>query len=250
MGLPLVAIRSKALVGEADAPAFACPGRPRARGQAAMMQAMDALELAKSAFALFAIVDPVGVIPIFLLATRGFTLAQSRAAARVAALTVLGVLTVFAFLGEPLLAFFGIRLAAFSVAGGLLLLLLALSMVEAHVSPQRQTQDEAIEAEEKDSVGVVPLGVPLLAGPGAITHVIVAAGAAQGNAVQQGLMLIPVALVALSVWLAFRAAPAIARRLGKTGIHVVTRLMGLIIAAISIEMIANGLGTLFPGLLG
>jgi multiple antibiotic resistance protein len=208
---------------------------------------MDILELVKAALALFAIVDPVGVIPIFLMATQGFTLAQSHASARIAALTVLGVLTLFNFVGEPLLLFFGIRLAAFSVAGGLLLLLLALSMVQAHVSPQRQTQDEAQEAEEKDSVGVVPLGVPLLAGPGAITNVIVAAGAARGDVLHQTALLIPIALVALSVWLAFRAAPAIARRLGNTGIHVVTRLMGLIIAAISIEMIANGLGKLFPG---
>jgi len=210
---------------------------------------MDFFELAKSAFALFAIVDPVGVIPIFLMATQGYSLAQSHQAARVAALTVLGVLTLFIFVGEAVLTFLGIRLAAFSVAGGLLLLLLALSMVQAHVSPQRQTEDEALEAEEKDSVGAVPLGVPLLAGPGAITHVIVAAGAAQGNVLHQSMLLIPVALVALSVWLAFRAAPMIARKLGKTGIHVVTRLMGLIIAAISIEMIASGLGTLFPGLL-
>jgi multiple antibiotic resistance protein len=210
---------------------------------------MDMLELAKAAFALFAIVDPVGVIPIFLLATQGYTLAQSHSAARVAALTVAGVLTVFAFAGEHLLGFLGIRLAAFAVAGGLLLLLLALSMVQAHVSPQRQTEDEALEAEEKDSVGAVPLGVPLLAGPGAITHVIVAAGAARNDVLQQAALLIPVALVALSVWLAFRAAPVIARRLGRTGIHVVTRLMGLIIAAISIEMIASGLGQLFPGLL-
>ena len=210
---------------------------------------MDLFDLAKSAFALFAIVDPVGVIPIFLLATQGYTLAQSHKAARIAALTVLGVLALFIFVGEALLGFLGIRLAAFSVAGGLLLLLLALSMVQAHVSPQRQTEDEAAEAGERNSVGAVPLGVPLLAGPGAITHVIVAAGAARGDLLLQSLQLIPVMLVALSVWLAFRAAPMIARRLGRTGIHVVTRLMGLIIAAISIEMIADGLGTLFPGLL-
>jgi len=210
---------------------------------------MDILELVKAALALFAIVDPVGVIPIFLLATQGYTLTQSRAAARIAALTVLGVLTLFTFAGGSMLMFFGIRLAAFSVAGGLLLLLLALSMVQAHVSPQRQTQDEAAETEERDAVGVVPLGIPLLAGPGAITHVIVAASAAKGEVLHQVALLIPVALVSLSVWLAFRAAPVISRRLGKTGIHVVTRLMGLIIAAISIEMIAGGLGKLFPGLL-
>ena len=214
-----------------------------------MMQAMDILELAKAALALFAIVDPVGVIPMFLQATQGYTLAQSHAAARIAALTVLGVLTLFAFLGEPLLMFFGIRLAAFAVAGGLLLLLLALSMVQARVSPQRQTRDEAVEAEERDAVGVVPLGIPLLAGPGANTHVIVAASAAKGEVLHQTALLIPIGVVALSVWLSFRAAPVISRRLGKTGIHVVTRLMGLIIAAISVEMIADGLGRLFPGLL-
>jgi multiple antibiotic resistance protein len=210
---------------------------------------MDIEELVRAALGLFAIVDPVGVIPIFLLATQGYTLQQSQSAARIAALTVLGVLTLFTFAGEPMLGFFGIRLAAFSVAGGLILLLLALAMVQAHVSPLRQTRDEALEAEEKDAVGVVPLGVPLLAGPGAITHVIVAAGAAKGAFMHQFVLLIPVALVALSVWISFRAAPAIAKRLGKTGIHVVTRLMGLIIAAISIEMIAGGLGKLFPGLL-
>ncbi len=214
-----------------------------------MMHAMDILVLAKSAFALFAIVDPIGVIPLFLLATQGYTLGQSRAAARLAAITVFGVLTLFTFAGQFMLDFFGIRLAAFSVAGGLLLLLLALSMVQARVSPQRQTHDEAMEAEEKDAVGVVPLGVPLLAGPGAITHMIIAAGATRDTVLNQSALLIPVALVALSVWLSFRAAPAIARRLGKTGIHVVTRLMGLIIAAISVEMMATGLGQLFPGLL-
>jgi multiple antibiotic resistance protein len=211
---------------------------------------MDVIELSKSAFALFAIVDPVGVIPMFLSATHGFSDTQRKLAARVAAITVICVLAAFNFVGEPLLAFFGIRIAAFSVAGGLLLLLLALSMVQAHVSPQRQTREEAAEAAEKDAVGAVPLGVPLLAGPGAITHVIVAAGAASGNLVHQGALLIPIVLVGFSVWLSFRLAPAIARKLGATGIHIVTRLMGLIIAAISIEMIASGLGKLFPGLLG
>lgn len=211
---------------------------------------MDPLELAKATFALFAIVDPVGVIPIFLTATYGFTDIQRRRATRISALTVIGVLAAFTFLGKPMLAFFGIRIAAFSVAGGLLLLLLALSMVQARVSPQRQTPDEAEEAMEREAVGVVPLGVPLLAGPGAITHLIVAASAASGDWLRQSALLIPIVLVGLSVWLSFRLAPTIAGKLGATGIHVVTRLMGLIIAAISVEMIASGLGKLFPGLLG
>jgi multiple antibiotic resistance protein len=211
---------------------------------------MDFAALTQAAFTLFAIVDPVGVIPIFLLATRGFSRTQSHHAAWISALTVWLVLLVFTFMGAPVLEFFGIRIEAFSVAGGLLLLMLALSMLQAHVSPLRQTPDEAMEAEEKEAVGAVPLGVPLLAGPGAITHVIVAAGAAPGDVIHQAALLIPVTLVALSVWISFRAAPSIAKRLGKTGIHVVTRLMGLIIAAISVEMIARGLAGLFPGLTG
>ncbi|NWG39809.1 MAG: NAAT family transporter [Hydrogenophilaceae bacterium] len=209
---------------------------------------MDIATLIQAALTLFAIVDPIGVIPVFLMATQSFTKAQRKRAAWVAALTVWLVLVVFTFTGEPILRFFSIRIEAFSVAGGLLLLLLAMSMLQAHISPLKQTPDEAMEAEEKDAVGVVPLGIPLLAGPGALTHVILAAGAAPGDVFHQAALLIPVTLVALSVWVSFRAAPAIAQRLGKTGIHVVTRLMGLIIAAISIEMLARGLAGLFPGL--
>ena len=209
---------------------------------------MEFTALTQAALTLFAIVDPVGVIPIFLLATQSFSDPQRKRAAWVAALTVWLVLGIFTFTGEHILRFFSIRIEAFSVAGGLLLLLLALSMLQAHVSPLKQTPDEAMEAEEKEAVGVVPLGIPLLAGPGALTHVIVAAGAAKGDVMHQAALLIPVTLVALTVWIAFRAAPAIAKRLGKTGIHVVTRLMGLIIAAISIEMLARGLAGLFPGL--
>ncbi len=209
---------------------------------------MNFAALAQDALTLFAIVDPVGVIPLFLLATQGFTNAQRNRAAWIASLTVWLVLSIFTFAGEHILSFFNIRIEAFSVAGGLLLLLLAMSMLRAHVSPLKQTPDEAMEAEEKEAVGVVPLGIPLLAGPGALTHVILAAGAAPGELAHQATLLIPVTLVAFSVWISFRAAPAIARRLGKTGIHVVTRLMGLIIAAISIEMLARGLVGLFPGL--
>lgn len=207
------------------------------------------LELAKSALAMFAIVDPIGAVPLFLAATYGFADAQRKLAARLAAATVFGILAAFTLLGEPLMAFLGIRLASFSVAGGILLLMLALSMVQAHVSPQRQTPEEAREAAEKDAVGIVPLGVPLLAGPGAITHVIVAKNTVSNDIANQAKLFIPIALVAIGVWLSFRGAHAIAKKLGATGIHVVTRLMGLIIAAMSIKMIATGLSKLFPGLL-
>ncbi len=212
---------------------------------------MDLQELAKFTLSLFAIVDPVGSIPVFLAATDGFSEAQRRAAAQVAAITVFGILTLFALAGTALLDFFGVRLASFSVGGGFLLLLLAISMAQARISPIRQTPEEAEEALEKEAVGAVPLGVPLLAGPGAITHVIVSSGRGSSHEWLQHVSLLPsILVVAFTVWLSFRLSPVIARRLGTTGIHVVTRLMGLIIAAISVEMIARGLTQLFPGLLG
>lgn len=208
-------------------------------------------ELGKAALSLFAIVDPIGSIPLFLSATFGWSGARRGAAARVAALTVFLVLGVTAFLGEAILRFFDISLASFSVAGGILLMLLAVSMMQARHAPLRQTNDEAQEAAEKGSVGVVPLGVPLLAGPGAISQVIIFSHSpGTDGLLHQALLLAPIALVALSTWLVFRAAMPLSTRLGATGIHIVTRLMGLIIAAISVEMIARGLGVLFPGLMG
>ncbi len=212
---------------------------------------MDIHDLAKFTLSLFAIVDPVGIIPVFLASTSGFSETQRRAAAWVAAVTVFGVLSLFALAGTALLDFFGVRLASFAVGGGFLLLLLAISMAQARVSPIRQTPEEAEEALEKEAVGAVPLGVPLLAGPGAITHVIVSSsGGGPGQWLHHVSLLPSILLVAFTVWLSFRLSPAIARRMGTTGIHVVTRLMGLIIAAISVEMIARGLVQLFPGLLG
>lgn len=210
----------------------------------------DLTELGKAAISLFAIVDPVGSIPLFLSATHGWPAARRERAGRIAALTVFCVLGVTAFLGEAILRFFGISLASFSVAGGILLLLLAVSMMQAQHSPLRQTDAEAVEAVDREEVGVVPLGVPLLAGPGAISQVIIFGhDSGARELLHQATLLLPIGLVALAAWLVFRAAMPLSRRLGATGIHIVTRLMGLIIAAISVEMIARGLGTLFPGLM-
>lgn len=211
----------------------------------------DLGELLKSAISLFAIVDPIGSIPLFLSATYGWPAERRAQAARIAAATVFAVLGVAVFMGEALLNFFGISLASFSVGGGILLLLLAVSMMQARVTSIRQTREEAEEAVDRESVGVVPLGIPLLAGPGAITQVIIAGHDSGANLIlHQAMLLLPIGLVALSAWLAFRAAIPLSRRLGATGIHIVTRLMGLVIAAISVEMIARGLIKLFPGLAG
>ena len=196
---------------------------------------------------MFAILNPLGAIPIYLSMMTDRRPEVMHRTAFKASVAVAVILILAAWSGDSLLSFFGIGMPAFRIAGGLLVLLIAVAMFGAKTSPAQHTDAEQAEGEAKNDIAVVPLAIPLLAGPGAITHVIVASGAARGDVLHQASLLIPVALVALSVWLAFRAAPTVARRLGKTGIHVVTRLMGLIIAAISVQMIADGLGKLFPG---
>ncbi len=205
-------------------------------------------EFLKMTVSLFAIVEPIGIVPFFLSVTHGWTRERTHAAARAAALTVLVVLLASMLLGEGLLSIFGISLASFAVGGGLILLILALSMMKASQMEMRQTPEEAYETEERNALAVVPLGVPLLAGPGAMSNVIVQShqyGAGMDVYLALALAII---VVALSVFLVFRSAEVIADRLGTTGVNLVTRLMGLILAALAVEMMAGGMLELFPGL--
>jgi multiple antibiotic resistance protein len=207
----------------------------------------DPAEIFKTVVSLFVIVDPVGNIPLFLNATTKWPAARRGRAARMAALTVFIVLDLSALLGERVLSLFGISLASFSVGSGILLLLLAISMLQARISSIRQSPEEAIEAVEKEALGVVPFGIPLLAGPGAISSVMISIHQHPGW-MELLLILIPITAVSLCVWGAFLFATPIARRLGQTGIHIVTRLMGLILAALAVEMMAKGIVVLLPAL--
>lgn len=193
---------------------------------------------------LLAILNPIGVIPIFINLTQNQTAKERYRTAFTAATTVGVVLA-----GELILNFFGINIASFQVGGGILILLNALSMLQANVGPTRQTAEEAQETQEKEQVAVVPLGVPLTAGPGAISTVILY-GHKPALFGRYIILLIGIVMVAIIVWLAFRLAPLISRALSRTGINIVTRLMGLIMAAIGIEFIAAGLRVLLPALTG
>lgn len=197
---------------------------------------------------LLAIINPVGAVPLFINLTQNETSAERRRSATIAATTVAVVLIVALFVGDALLRFFGITIPSFRVAGGILILLMALSMLQARVSAVKQTEEEAQEGMEKPSVGVVPLGVPLLAGPGAISTVILNAehGAPWLHYVVLCLGIVGVALVA---GIFMRLAPRVSQLLGQTGINVVTRIMGLIMAAIGVEFIAAGIRGLFPALM-
>lgn len=210
-----------------------------------MIQMSDFLKMTVS---LFAIVEPVGIVPFFLSVTNGWMRERARKAARAAALTVLVVLLASMLLGEGLLSVFGISLASFSVGGGLILLMLALSMMKANQMEMRQTPEEADEIEARNALAVVPLGVPLLAGPGAMSNVIVQSHQYGGGVDVYFVLALAIVVVALSVFLVFRSAELISDRLGTTGVNLVTRLMGLILAALAVEMMADGLVELFPGL--
>ena len=204
-------------------------------------------DLIKLTVALAAIVDPFASIPVFLSTTAGYTQAERRRVTQVVAITVFCVLAVAALVGTQVLSFFGISIPSFLIAGGILLLLMAISMLQAKESGIRQTPDEAEEASEKDAVAVVPLGIPLLAGPGAISTMIIATHHSAGFFAHFTL-LIPAALIGLVVWATFMAATRISERLGKTGMNIITRVMGLIIAAIGVEYIYRGMIELFPKL--
>lgn len=202
-------------------------------------------EYAKFLAALLAIVNPIGAIPVFIDLTSGQNGTQRRRTGFSAAITTFVVLIIVLLTGETFLRFFGISIGSFRVGGGILILLMAISMMHAKMSRVRQTEEEARYSAEQDSVAVVPLGIPLLAGPGAISTVILYAQRRSSPA-HYSILAVEIALVALGVWGAFSTAPRLASALGKTGINIITRIMGLIMAAIGVEFIANGVKQLFP----
>lgn len=210
-----------------------------------MIEPTDFLKMTVS---LLAIVEPFGIVPFFLAVTQGWPRQRCLAAARTTSLTVLIVLVMTVLAGEMLLGVFGISLASFAVGGGLILLMLALSMLRAQEVGLRQTPEEAVETPERNAAAVVPLGVPLLAGPGAISNVIIQSHQYGGGMDVQVAIVLAIAIVALIVGIVFSFAGFIADRLGTIGVNLVTRLMGLILAALAVEMMANGLVELFPGL--
>jgi len=202
---------------------------------------------AKVLTALFVIANPVGAVPVFITLTSRYGVSGKRRTASVTAVTVFVVLVSAAACGDRLLHFFGISVASFRVGGGILILLMAMGMLGTNPSSAHYTPEEAEEASGKESVAVVPLAVPLVAGPGAISTVIIYANhtATWLDAV---VLLVATVFVAVSVWVALRLADPISRILGGTGIKVVTRLMGLILAAVAVEFIADGASQLLPGL--
>lgn len=205
--------------------------------------------LFKITVALFAIVNPIGSVPIFISATDGWSREDRARTAKIVAITVFIVLSVSAFIGDKILNFFGISIPSFQVGGGILLMLIAISMMHAKQSGTRQTPEEAQTLAEREAIAIVPLSIPLLAGPGAIGNMIIAA---QQNSSFSGhlSLVVPVFIIAVIIWLVLRLSASISSQLGSIGINIVTRLMGLVLAAMAVEFVAHGLIGLFPRLSG
>jgi multiple antibiotic resistance protein len=198
---------------------------------------------------LFSIVDPFAAVPIFLALAGGQDVAVQRGSALRAALTCFVVLSAFAAAGAVIFAFFGITIPAFKIAGGILLFAVGLEMMRARHSDTRSTREEQHEAETKEDVGIIPLGLPLLSGPGAIATVMVLVGKSKTLDQRLGVHIAIFAVSAITL-LILRSAAFVGRVLGKTGINVIGRIMGLILAASSVQFVIDGLREAFPKVLG
>src|SRR6204780_5563661 len=189
---------------------------------------------------IFFIVDPIACIPTFLALTADGELGHRRHMAKRAVWTCFIVLSGFALGGTLVFKMFGITLPAFRIAGGLIMILIRLDMVQARRSQTKETPSETEQAMEKDEASIVPLGVPMLAGPGSISTVI-ALMAQSTNWQHSVLIIVAVALTAFISYWTLAAADRLGRRMGDTGIHILTRFMGLLLMAIAVQFILSGL---------
>jgi len=196
---------------------------------------------------IFAILNPLGTIPIYLSLMADRRPEEMHRTALKAAVAVAVILTLSVWVGDYLLSFFGIGIPSFRIAGGLLVLIIAIAMFDARTSPARHTDAEQAEAEVKNDIAVVPLAIPLLAGPGAISLTIVDAHQVVSFA-DKFVFSLGIVAVAAIVWVVLRLAEPIGKRLGTGGLNIATRVMGLILAAMAVQFMADGMLELFPGL--
>jgi multiple antibiotic resistance protein len=189
---------------------------------------------------IFFLVDPFAALPTFLAVTAGEDNARRVRTARKASLTAFVILSTFAIAGTYIFRMFGITLPAFEIAGGIILLLIGLDMLEAKRSPTQETNPETQSATEKDDPGIVPMGIPMLAGPGAITSVMVLVGQAQTHW-QMAAIFGAIAITAAICFVVLGSASRVAALLGETGIRILVRIMGLLLVALAVQYFVNGM---------
>ena len=199
-------------------------------------------EFTKLLVSLLVIINPIGTLPTFISLTKHMPASKKKRTAVVAAVSTMMVLAASFAMGNAILAFFGIGIFSFRIAGGILILLMSLDMMHGHKNTS--TADA-----KKECLAVVPIAIPLLAGPGAISASIIYANTAN-HFYQFAFMAIVSLLSGLAVWMSLVASEPIERILGETGEDIATRVMGMVLGAVAIEYISGGIGHLFPALLG
>lgn len=195
--------------------------------------------------ALFVVVDPFGCVPLFVSITAGDSREHKRRTALRASVVAGVVLTLFAITGALIFQLLGISEGAFRIAGGSLLFLLAVDMLSAQRSRQRTTPEEEEEGANKPDVSVFPLAIPMLAGPGATSAVMVLVSRARTSLEYVIVLLAILATLLASYWV-LRCASAVAHRLGQTGMNVLQRVMGLIVAAVAVQFVVDGISLAWP----
>jgi multiple antibiotic resistance protein len=210
---------------------------------------IEDLKFAVLAFtAVLFVVDPFVAVPIFLSITTRDSAERKRRMALRSAVAAFVTLTTFAIAGGVIFKAFGISLGAFKIAGGLMLLLMALDMMRAQPSRTRSSREEQEESVEKEDVAIVPMAIPMLAGPGAIATVMVFMSRAAWQPVRTAAVLGAIALTCVITWILLRSAVAAERMLKKTTLHVLERVMGLLLAAVAVEFVIGGLRDILPSL--
>ena len=194
---------------------------------------------ARALVTLFVVIDPAGLVPVFVSLAGGRSPQAQASTARRAVLIAGAVLLFFAIVGGPLLAYLGISVFALRIAGGILLFRIAVDMVFAQY--RRDTPEEEAEARAKEDISVFPLAIPLITGPGALASVLILGTEAHGEPQLFALVLAAAAVVLFAAYLFLRGSTRLADLLGQTGINVVTRVLGLILSALAVQYVADGL---------
>ena len=208
------------------------------------MRSVDQLAFALLAFtSLLAIVNPLSAVPLFLAVTAGYDPVHRRRTLRVAVATSVAVLVAFGLLGTWILRFFGITTDAFRIAGGFLFIGVGSDMLAARRARNKTTRTEEEDAELQEEVGIIPLAIPTLAGPGAMTTVITLTAQAPTLATQVSVYGAIVVVMAIA-WIVLTLSPALLRRFGRTGLNVMTRIMGLIVMVVGVQFVIDGVRTL------
>ena len=201
------------------------------------------LKFALTAFATaFTIIDPIGMIPLTLAATVAMPAQRRAKIVDQAVLVAAAVMLVMGVIGRPLLNYLGITLAAFLIAGGILLFLIAVDMLFARPTGAKRTDEEEREAAAAENPAVFPLAIPMIAGPGTIATVMLLVNLAHNDGGRLLTVFVACAAALLITWLFMRGAAKYQHLIGTTGIHVVTRVLGIILAALAVQFVLNGLG--------